>query len=142
LTSQPGPPVVSSPVLEPVDSTASVVPAPVPVLASVVAVPGPVSVSTPAVVPVLGPSEVELGVVSVLVGAAVVPLSETVPSPALVVGWLAELLDEPGSPVLGPVLVLPLSVAVAVAVALSTVSSPQAPRPSKREDARIHGDEV
>ena len=31
----------SSPVLEPVESTASVVPAPVPVLASVVAVPGP-----------------------------------------------------------------------------------------------------
>ena len=53
------------------------VPAPVPVLASVVAVPGPVSVSTPAVVPVLGPSEVEATVGSPLLEPAVVPLSET-----------------------------------------------------------------
>jgi hypothetical protein len=81
----------------------------------------------------------------VLVGAeavpVVVPLSETVPSPAVVVGVLAlspvvgrtPPLLEPGSPVVLPELLPP---------SLPATSSAQAPRPSTRAEAKIHGEAV
>ena len=118
-----------------VDTTPSVVPVPVSAV-----VPTPEVLVPLVLLPVVALSEVALSEVVPVVGVVVLPLalSEAEPSLVLEVGALPPELDEPGSPVLGPVLVLPPS--LALPVALSTVSSPQAPRPSRREDAKIHGE--
>lgn len=108
-----------------------------------------VSETTPPVLPV-PPVVVSpvVAVVAVVLGEEVavgsllllMPLSEAVPSAPLVVGVLPPVvalalplpLLDPGS--LVALLVLP-------ALSLSAVSSPQ-PRPSRRTDAKIHGDAV